>query len=371
MAAPTAWLYVNERRTHELRVSIERERQLRLVIRESAFGGSHASEVYTETHTLGEPWEQKLQLLALETRLAMLGNYLKGGSDGWTPVRVAQTGDKFDLAPLEFEEGSDAVEFHHFSGEGTRAASLVGVHQDTDAGRRSLLVRLDHRLVDAKGGKLTVIHPRLTPLLYRSALASAHLALKEKGYQKIARGARHMVDPKSWEAIRDARDDILARLVSEASARIDNMTDGRGRPLDAGQFTLTQEAVKAAKGAASAKRTYELENEMDLAATSVDGKKPERLIEELSPDIVGALNEPRLLALHERFMPGDAQRHLFARGERAIGTAMRDLRNVVRPDERHLVSLLEASLLLRYAFTNRIPVDPDVIKRVKHARAYL
>jgi hypothetical protein len=371
MAPPSPWTYVDDRRTHEVRVSLEVGKTLELVIREMAFGGAPSEEVYTERHPLGESWEQKLRVLALETRLSRMGNYYKSGPAGWTPVRLARAGNKVDLAPLSMEGGGDTIEFHHFTREANQAVSLVGVHQDTDRGRRSLLVRLDYRFPDTQGGNLHVVHARLTPLLYRSALASLHDELAEDRYQKSAPDARRIADPRSWALMRAALDAILARLIDESSAHIDNLTDGLGRPLDAQQLTVVQQATKAAGGAASAERGYSVDFEVDPSATSVDGKKPELTIEELSPDVFTALQEPRLLALHTRFMPGDAEAQLFARGERAIGLVMRDLRGSVRPDEQHLVSLLEASLLLRYALRKRIPVDPDVIKRVKHARAYL
>lgn len=371
MGPPSAWAYVDDRRTHEVRVTLEAGKKLELVIREMAFGGAPPEEVYTERHAIGEAWEQKLRVLALETRLAGMGNYYKSGPAGWTPVRLAQAGRAIQLAPLALDGGSDTIEFHHFTGETSQSVSLVGVHQETDKGRRTLLVRLDYKFPDTQGGNLHVIHSRLTPLLYRSALASLHLELAEKRYQKSAPDARAIADPRSWALMRAALDAILARLVEEAAAHIDHLTDGLGRPLDARQLVVVQKAVKAAKGAASAERSYALDFEVDPAAAAVDGKKPEVTIEALSPDVFGALQEPRLLGLHARFMPGDAEAQLFARGERAIGLAMRDLRGSVRPDEQHLVSLLEASLLLRYALKKRIPVDPDVIKRVKHSRAYL
>ncbi|HUR67959.1 MAG TPA: hypothetical protein VM370_01840 [Candidatus Thermoplasmatota archaeon] len=370
MPEPSTWTYVDARRTHEVRVARELGRTNDLVIREQLFGGGPPDEMYVERHTLAEPWEEKLHILALETRLALLGNYYKHSAAGWIPVRLAQPA-KLDLAPLEAEDPLNTIEFHHFNGQDRHAVSLVGVHQETERGRRSLLLRLDYEFPATDGGNLQIVHSKLPPILYRSALASLHLELSELRFKKTPSDARKLADPRTWAALRAALDAILARIMEEASDKVEGLRDGMGRPLDPRGLVAVNAAVRAAKGAASAERQYGVDFEVEEAAAAARGKAPEVMFEALSPDVFEALREPKLLALHTRFMPPDAEKALFERGERAIQIAMRDKRASVRPDEQHLVSLLEASLLLRYALAKRMPVDPDVIKRVKHARAYL
>jgi hypothetical protein len=369
MPEPTTWAYVDDRRTHEVRVALERGRTLDLVIRESAFGGAPRDEVYVERHTLAEPWEQKVHLLALETRLAQLGRYYKAAPGGWVAVRPATGPKTIELAALDLGEAQGTIEFHHFQ-EGTHAVSLVGVHQDTPRGKRSLLVRVDYEFPRTDGGNLQIVHAKLPAVLYKSALASLHLELAELRFRKLRPEEAHLGDPRSWAALRAALDGILARLANER--HLDGFTDPVGRPLDARQLVAIQHAARAAKGAASSRaRTYDLDDEIGPGLAAVEGKKPEVMIEALPPDVFGALQEPRLVALHHRFLTPARETELFGRGERAIHIAMRELRGATRPDEQHLVSLLEASLLLRYAMQKRLPVDPDVIKRVVHARAYL
>lgn len=371
MSAGSSWTYVDDRRTHEIHVSLEPRRTLDLVVREQVFGGTgRAAEEYVERHVLTEPWEQKLHTLALETRLALLGNYHRSGPRGWTPVRLAQPRDRLDLAPLELEGGSDAVEFHHFTSEGQAAVSLLGVRQETREGPRSLLVRIDYTFPHVEGGNLRIVHAKLPPPLYRSALASQHLELAAKRYRKAPRDTKRLGEPKQWAAMRSALDNILARLVEAPESGV-GLRDGAGRPLDIRAITLVAQAAKAAQGAASGARSYAIDFEMDPAPAPTEAKRPDVLIEEIPQDIAQALSEPRLVALHGRFVAPRVEEDLLRRGDRAIRLAMRTLRGQVRPDEQHLVSLLEASLLLRYSFAHRVPVDPEVLKRVQHARAYL
>lgn len=371
MSEPSAWAYVDDKRTHELRVSIEQGRTTELVVRESASGSTDPLDRYTERHTLADPWNRKLQTLALETRLAALGNYYRSGATGWTPVRLAQAQEKVDLAPLALEGGSGTIEFHHFTGDDRHAVSLVGVHQGEGAARRSLLVRLDYQFPDTDGGNLQIIHTRLPSALYRSALASQHIELAQLRFRKALADQRHVVDPRTWAALCAALDGIIARLVETCKSTPDALRDPSGRPLDARSVILISHASHAAKDAASKDRSYVLDFEVDLPMRATEGKKPDVLIDEIPEDVFAALNEPRLVAIHQRYLSAQDQVDLFSRGERAIGLHMRYLREKVRPEERHLISLVEASVLLRYALAKRIPVDPDVIKRVQHARAYL
>ena len=58
-------------------------------------------------------------------------------------------------------------------------------------------------------------------------------------------------------------------------------------------------------------------------------------------------------------------------GPREIGYTIKRVREQLKPNEQHLASLLEASLLLRHALAKRVRVDPEVIRRVRTAAAFL
>lgn len=371
MSEPTAWAYLDERRTHEVRVSIERGRTLDLVITESLAGGSPPEEQLRHRLAIVDAWDRKLHTIALEMRLCFLGTYHRSGTMGWVPVRLAQHAAPPDLTPLDLGERRQAIEVHHFTGEKERVVTLVGIHQDTPRGRRSILVRVDYRFPEATLGRMDVIHACLPPLLYRSALVAQHMKLSDERYRKAPVDMRQLVDPRVWHRLQWAIDDILQRLYETCADAPDLLRDASGRPVDARALELIAEASRVSRGAASREREYSLDHEFDLAATSVEGKKPDVLIDDLDPDVFTALQDPDVLAVYQRFVDAPMEADLFVRGERAILAAMRELREKVRPDERHLVSVVEASLLLRYALAKRIPVDPNVIKRVQHARAYL
>lgn len=373
MGGSAPWLYVDDKRTHELRVSVEPGRPATLVVRECAFGGSPIADQLTMRVPYAEPSEREELEKRLERKLALLGTYFRAGTRGWVRLASAPT-EAAELAPLSLSGSSEgALEFHHYNGDDRRATTLVAVHRETPRGRRTLLVRLDYTFPDTDGGELHVIHNALIPPLYRSALAGLHLELRERGLRKVTSDARHAADPRTWAALQAALDAILGRLVQAADARDEAaiLRDPSGRPLDARAVVVAVQAMKRANGAASHARDYDVTDEIDPRAGPAQARPPDVLIDEIPADVATALHEPKLLALHARFLAPGQEADLLARGERAILAATREVRQKARPDEQHLVSLLEASLMLRHAFAKRVPVDPEIIHRVQHARAYL
>ena len=388
MPEPVAWSYVDDRRTHRVDTMIQRARTLEFVIQERDLGSDDPEDVYVERHALVDAWEARVHQLTLEARLALLGSYRRSAGVSWTPLR-APVGRALDLEPLDLDGEGSVVEFHHYqSDEGRHAVTLVAVHEDVrlrarDApgrvavheelprGKRALLARLDYSYPDVDGGNLQLLHPRLPPVVYRSALASQHLELRELRFSKVRRVAGEGMGARSWTALRAVLETILARLVE---GRLDATEEGR-REAQRGDPITALEAIALARRTKNAAnvitRTFAVDDEMGPTNAPVEGRKPAALMEELGDDIVKAMNEPRLLALHARFLPPGEDRRLIEEGELAILRAMRAKREAVPPRERHLVSLLEASLLLRRALMKRTRVDAEVINRVRHAGAYL
>lgn len=372
MTEPLAWTYVDEARTHRVETGLRRGRTLEYVIRETAIGCDDPEEAYEEVHALLEQWESRAHQLALETRLHLLGRYHRSAGAGWHPLR-APIAHVLDLEPLEVSDGSGSIEFHHYRArEGEHAVTLVAVHEELSRGTRTFLARLDYDYPQVDGGNLQVLHPRLPPPLFRSALASQHLELRELGFQKHSRGASAMMEPRAWTALRAVLETILVRLVEgrlEREGEAKAPTRGEPDPLRALEARVL--ARRAQNAASAAGPSYALEDEIGPGNAPVAGRAPALLMEELPTDIVKALEEPRLVALHARYLGPGEEARLMEEGELAILRAMRAKRDAVEPHDRHLVSLLEASLLLRRALRKRTPVDRDVITRVRHARAYL
>lgn len=371
MSEPVAWSYVDDRRTHRVDTTLRRGRTFEYVIEERALDSKDPDEVYVERHALVDPWESRVHQLTLEARLAMLGSYRKSAGVSWTPLR-APVGRTLDLEPLALDEDDRVVDFHHYQAkEGRHAVTLVGVHEVLPRGKRALLARLDYSFPDVGGGNLQLIHPRLPPVVYRSALASQHVELREMGFEKLRRDSSLAMDTRSWTALRAVLETILTRLLE---GRLGNQEDAHAK-------TGSHDALSALEALALARRTknaanvvtrtFAVEDEMGPNNAPVEAKKPTIQMEDLGDDVLKAMNQPRLLALHQRFLPPGEDKRLIEEGELAILRAMRAKREEVPPHERHLVSLLEASLLLRRALIKRTRVDGEVINRVRHAAAYL
>jgi hypothetical protein len=359
-----AWRYVDEGRTHDVQAWVEKEDlHLRYVVHEAQLGNEDPHDAHTDKHPIGSPWEATVHQADLEARLALLGKYVAHDSarPGWAPLRPTLAGKSLDLEPLRIPERPPAIEFHHYQRlDALRAVTLLGVAQDMPAGKRHLLARLDYRFPEVEGGNLRVIHPRLPAPLYRSLLAQQHLELHALNFRKTGEGIR--ADPQGWAALRATLDAILSRLLEGASK-----DPYKRRP----EMDATQRALLAAAGASKGPRTYEVEDENAGPSSVVKGPKPKAMIDELDPGIMDALQNPKLLALHARWLaPGEGE-SLQRDGELAIRAAVNKLRPTVAPHEQHLLSLLEASLLVRAALTNRVRIDTETLGRIKHAGAWL
>lgn len=372
LVEPIAWSYVDDKQTHLVQTGLQRGRTLEFVITERDPQSADEAEIYVERHPLMDAWEARVHQLELEVRLTLLGSYQKSAGIGWTPLRVPATGRSLDLTPLDLETGGTGVEFHHYQAiEGKHAVTLIAVKEDMPKGPRSFVGRLDYSYPDVNGGNLQVLHPRLPPSVYRSVIAAQHLELRQLKFAKTPATQHGGLDPRSWTALKAVLDALLTRLV-EGRLGKPGEANAAGGQRDVLATLEALAVMKKVKGAASHTRAFEADEEIGLAtAAPVEGKKPAAMMEELPEDILRAMTQPKLLALHGRFLgPGDDQR-LIEEGELAILRAMRAKRDEVPPHERHLVSLLEASLLLRRALAKRTRVDKEVIDRVRHAGAYL
>lgn len=371
MPESVAWSYVDDRRTHRVDTAVVRGRTLEYVIEERAVGNPDPDEVYVERHALVDAWEARMHQLALEARLALLGRYHRSAGVSWAPLR-APVGRSVDLTPLDLEGEGGVIEFHHFQArEGRHAVTLIGVHEELPRGRRALLARLDYGYPDVDGGNLQLLHPRLPPVVYRSALASQHVELRDLGFSKLAPDSGAGMDARSWAALRAVLDTILTRLIEGRLGATEEGRDQLGRHDSLTALEAIALARKTRNAASVITRTFAVDDELGPGNAPVEGRKPTVLMEDLGEDVVKAMNQPGLLALHGRFLPPGEDRRLIEEGELAILRAMRTKRDEVPPHERHLVSLLEASLLLRRALIKRTRVDSEVINRVRHAGAYL
>lgn len=368
MRVPRArlWRYVDEPRTHQVDAwtEVDDDGSARYVVQESAYGNRDPDDVFHERHPLKGPWETTMHQADLETRLTLLGSYLAQDSargPGWFRLRRPLASAPLELEAMRLSGGSEQVEFHHYQRlDGARAVTLLGVAQDTPAGPRRLLGRLDYRYPDVDGGNLRILHTRLPPAVYRSRLAQQHLELHELEFRRTGEGIR--ADPQSWAALRACLDALLARLLS-------GQVGDKKRPVPLpDELTL---ALRASAGASRAARGFGLDDEGLGPASAVAGPRPKAMLDELDPDILAALRNPRLEALHTRWLAPGEDAALQKQGALAIRDRIGKLRAKVPPHEQHIVSLLEASLLVRAALSHRVRIDAETLRRVKHAAAWL
>lgn len=381
MPEPAAWFYVDDARTHAIRVRLEREPSLRLVIRESALGRDDPEvEAYVETHLLSQRWETRLHLVALERRLASLGRYrrMTAGKSAWERVArppiaggESATGDLLaDLKPLYVRDSG--VRFYHYENPGSpHAVTLVGVPRSTPRGERLVLARLDFSFPDVEGGHLQLVHAQLPPSVYQSALASLHLELAEQGFH-VAKRPRSGVasDARWWAALQAVLDSVLERLLAGRVGKGD--VSGRsGESAEAKAARAAIAGVVAAGGLFGGERQYDVEDPDLGPASAVHAKRGEKDFDHLDATILHLVHDPKLQALHDRYLPGETPR-LLEEGELAIIDAIHDLKERTPPAEWHLVSILQASLLVRYAIGKRgRKLDVEALELLKHAPAWL
>lgn len=357
---PGPWAYLDDRRTHEVHLHLERA-PTALVIRETAPGATADEDAYVRRLPLREPWERTVHQLAVERKLTLLGNYYRSeaGKPGWAPVRVAGARGAVDLTPTTGAQAG--LEFRHFVEPARdRHLTLIGMPRDTPQGPRWVLVRV----VPGWQGEdpdVKIVHSRLPPALYRSAIADLALAAVDDRMERRAPPAK---DERTswWSDVMHVVDALLATL---ASGRV---PDDAWRPQWRGRTESARQTRERDLGQA---RAYEVEDEDTATAKAAAAKKATTNLDEVPSDVYTILSDGRLQTLVARFVPADEQTRLLGLGEREIREAMRKRRQQARADEQHLLSVVEAALVVRRAMKARGRLDPQTLHVLRHAPAYL
>lgn len=358
---PGPWLYVDDRRTHEVRVQHPQGRALELVFRESELGGKDDKEVWTRTVQLTEPWERQMHLLALERRLTLLGNYFRteAGRPGWTPVRQPTSVRALDLRPTK---GRGEIEFHVYrEEERDRTRTFVVLTQDTPKGPRSLLGRFDAFGKGREAAGVQILHVGLPPPVCRSLLASEVLVALD---DRMRRGEPPQRDGSWWGDVLELVEGLLSAV------QVGEVKQGEWRPTWKGDKPVSAAQQRALDIGGA--RAFDVEDEDTGTARNVEGKKASVRIDEIPDDVFGILRDPRLLALHERFLAPGEKELLVHKSERELLAALKKKRDAVRPDEWHLLSVVEASLLVQRALSVKgARLERETLHVLRHAPAYL
>lgn len=285
--APQAsvWQYLDEARTHAVAAALLDDR---VVVREWA-GGSSSEQVFPAR----APWEAQLALWTLESRLALLGAYWRrtGETGGWVKIGPPRGAPVPDLRPAEIVSG---IVLHHYHDPAGRLDELVAA---LPRDGRFEVVRAELELPELEVGRIRLLHEDLAEPLMRSVLV----------HEQVVR-------------VHDARPKLVTRGDYVRAL-------GRGGP---------QRVAEAVAGVAGRMAGEHWE------------RPPPR---EPEPDVFDAflvvVNDPRLLALHARFLQPDQEADLLRGGAPAIHRHLATRRLGVPHHEQHLLTILEASLLAR------------------------
>lgn len=324
------WHYVDERHTHEAHAGFRQSPRLELVVREMAVGNVDPADVVETVHPIAAAWEAQLHHLELEARLAMLGAYWRfdtQGAAGWT--RLRSLGAAADLRPVQEPLLSGELRAFHFHHRATHedAVVLEMPQRGADGAPRAMLARLDFRWPHAEEGAITILGTHLPAVLARSLLAREHLAHQTRGYEKLAFAQDFLrAHDHAWK-----RDTLQAY-----QAMLRRISEGR------------------------------------LARPKPDAPPPAP-VESTYTDYARSLGDPRVVALHARFLAPGEEAQLMREGAPAIRRAMAQKHAQASPDDQILLRLLEASLLARWGLRQgqRASVDPEVAATVRRFAYYL
>lgn len=301
-------VYLDEARTHSVRVSLVGST---LTIVESAFGDPDPASMLRSTHTIQDAWEVTFHRAELEARLSALGNYWRTDGGLWKRVPSAR---QINVEPFQLGPAS----IHHFHHPTKFARTLLAV--PASAAGRSLLAELETESLEPREARL--LHRSIARGPLRSLVARTHVDATAAGYSQLrqANEFAFLYGPE-WQT-------KLARAIREGVERL---------------------------------------------ATGESFAAPKPAIEQMSGNVVSRelLDDPRLTRIHARFLAAGEEEDLIVRGEHAIRRAIALKRKSANASEQHLLSILEASLLLREGVRGRNLIDPEAIDRVHRLAFYL
>lgn len=303
-------VYVDEARTHSVRVSLEGRT---LTIVESAVGEVDPAAAVRSTHEIVDGWELTYHRAELEARLAQLGAYWKSDGGAWHRVPVAR---RIDVEPIRLGQAG----LHHYHHPGKVGRTLLTLPARVVG--RSVLAELETEGLEAVDGRL--LHASIADGPLRSLIARVHAEATRSGYAKLrAANEFSFLYGDDWQT-------KLARLVTHSATRL-------------------------AKGEA-----------LVPPAPKVVPQAPTAVI--VPPEL---LAHPRLGEIHACFLAPGEEDDLLLRGEHAIRRAVTLKRKTASAAEQHLLSILEASLLVREGARDHTLVETEIIDRVHRLEFYL
>lgn len=317
--------YVDEARSHQLSArTVSGSDGWEFVVVEGA-PGAKGDDLLVTRLPIRDGWEARFHQADLEGRLAQMGRYWRHEpSRGWAMLRRHPGVPRVDLRAMTFDEPEGRVAFHQFHHGGRDPDQLlVSVPRHVENGLRFLLADLSWDFPKARAGHLRILHERLTPGPLASLLTREHMDLARRGYDKLVTPqAFGFLYGPDWRAqVREAFREVMSRI---RERRV-----GDGERPDA----------------------------------------PER--DDALTDYHRLLLDPRLAAVHRRFLPRDEEARLLMGQEVDIHRWVAAKRRTTDHASQHLLSLLEASLLARLGLKHGTHVDANVARQLRRLAYYL
>jgi hypothetical protein len=313
------WTYLDEERTHEVQLALS---GTTLTVIESGFREADPAAQLRVEHTGLDEWDARSHKAELEARLGMLGQYWRNEGAGWRPLPRRPAIVDLRALDLPLGDGGRHAGVHHFHHPAKSGRMLLSLPPSGALATRALLAEFELDALAPTTARL--LHPALTTGPLRSLLAAEHLRAHEAGYGKLR---------------------------SEHEFALVFGPDWRSRLL-----------ACIAEGASHLKVGQVWRKHADRVASTKD---------DLLSRAEALLMDPRLRALHERYLAADEQERLMREGDLAIVHAVQVKRRSAPHDEQHLLSVLEASLLLRERLRTRAKLDPELVDRAQRLAFYL
>ena len=288
------WRYVDRARTHDLlAVWSERRGELRVVETAPAAPDALVEEVVK----VARPWEARVARWLLDARLAQLGEYWRSraGEAGWTRVGRPVGSPTPDPRRNEVVGAAHAPFVHHYHDEHGGGDRLLAALRAV--GERYVVVRAAVDVPHLDIGRIDVVHAQLPDVLTRSVVLREEIALTQTGMGKLVTRDDYQ------RAFGHGSERRAARLVDEVLHRV------REGALD---------------------RPTERVADADEYA-----------------EFLETLSDPRLLALHSRFLYPGEEEELLEAGPIEILKSIQAKRTQAAHTEQHLLTILEAALLAR------------------------
>ncbi len=327
-AALARWHYVDDRQTHEVHAGFRQSPRQEFVVREMAYGNADPDQVVESAYPIAAAWEARLHHMELEARLAMLGSYWRHDAQagpGWTKVK--SLGAAADLRPVQEALVHGEARVYHFHHRATGDDAVILEIPPRGGEPRGFLARMDFRWPDAETGAIRILAKGVPAVLLRSVLAREHMDLQARGHEKLVFTQDFLrAHKQGWK--RDTLEAYQTMLRRISEGRLEKPKPGEPAPLPADS-------------------TY--------------------------TDFLASLTDPRVLALHARFLEPGEEAELIRAGEVAIKRAIQQKRQGKPPADQIFLNVLEASLLARAGMRpgQRAHVDPEVAAMVRRFAYYL